>query len=1214
MKRGTWTAEQWQAITDRNHNLLVAAAAGAGKTAVLVERIINRITSEDDPVDIDRLLVVTFTNAAAAEMRARISGRLTQALNETPYSKHLRRQLSLLNKAHITTLHSFCLELVRQNYYRLGLDPNFRIADDTETTLLKLEVLEEVLEAWYGKDNNADFQALVDCYGGERNDQLLQDLILHLYNFAQSQVQPEKWLQQAAECFVVPAEQGFDDLVWVKVLKENIKLELQKALSHLEMALKYCLKPGGPCVYSEQIQDELLMVHDLINACQKPWSALANAFREQKFGRLKACRGEVDQDLKSQATEQRKKAKETIEYICQTYVARKEQDMLEDLKLVGTHMATLSQVVIDFQQGYEKAKLARSIVDFNDLEHYALKLLAVGLDGGKITPSDIAREARETFVEVMVDEYQDINMVQETILQLVSRQDWTQPNLFMVGDMKQSIYRFRLAEPKLFLEKYYSYGSGNKPGALRIDLAKNFRSRKEIIHGTNFIFKQIMSPELGEMAYDKNAELIFGAQFPEEETRHIEICLIDQKQVDEPLEDDGEEHEDLNKTQVEARLVGQKILELISSDSDFKIYDKANKTFRAVTFRDIVVLVRSTKEQVNFYLEEFRVLGIPAYADVGSGYLAAMEVDTFLALLKIIDNPHQDIPLAAVLRSPIVGLTAEELAEIRVSSPKSSFYEAIRCKAENNCELGQKLKLFLRKLDEWRTLARRDTLANLIWTLYRETGYFDYCGGMPNGRGRQANLLALHDRACQYEKTSFRGLFRFLRFIEKLQDSGSDLGMARALGENENVVRIMSIHKSKGLEFPVVFVAGLGNRFNLQDLNQNLLLHKDLGFGPDLVDPETRIVYPTIAKLALKHQIKMETLAEELRVLYVAMTRAREQLFLLGTVKDLEKQAKNWMERAFGNEWSLPVFALADGKTYLDWIGPAISRHKAGLELQKLAMWDGTFPQEIHNHCSNWKISFYDKSGAQLAIRNQQIDEAIWQQIRKLQKVDVPEKYGEFIKSRLTWQYPYRETTVLPAKLAVSEVKERFAPKLLERPQFLQEHTGLSGAEKGSALHTVLQHLDLKENYELNQLEQLVANLVEREILTLEQAQVIEPQKIAAFLTSNLGERLRQARKIYQELPFSFTLKACELYEEVETREETIMVQGVIDVLFEEEDGFTLVDYKTDYAREDNIQQLVETYQIQLELYARAVEKILRQKVKEKILYSFTLGRAISIP
>ena len=1213
-KQGTWTDEQWQAITDRNHNLLVAAAAGAGKTAVLVERIIKRITEEDDPVDIDRLLVVTFTNASAAEMRARISARLVQALNQTPYSKHLRRQLSLINKAHITTLHSFCLELVRQNYFRLELDPNFRIADETETTLLKLEVLEEVLEDWYGREDNGNFLALVDCYGGEKSDQLLQDLILRLYDFAQSQLLPDRWLREAADRFVISAGTEFDDLIWVKGLKESIKLELQRAQSLLKRALKCCSAPGGPVAYREQLQNDLLQLQDLIKSCAKSWSAIAEAFQSVCFGRLKACRGEVDEELKTQASEQRKKAKEIIESLQKSFFGRTSQELLQDLAAVATHMTTLSQVTLDFQEKYAQLKRQRALVDFNDLEHYSLSLLAIDLASEKFMPSEIALALREQFVEVMVDEYQDINLVQETILQLVSRQGSLKPNLFMVGDMKQSIYRFRLAEPALFLAKYQAYGLEHEPETLRIDLSKNFRSRKEIIQGTNFIFKQIMSSQLGEMAYDEKAELVAGALYPEDEiNRAIELCLIDQKAAEQPEVEEANEQEDLSKVQVEARLVGQKILDLVSSGSVFKVYDKNSNNLRPATFRDIVVLLRSTREQANIYLEEFRLLGIPAYADVGSGYLAAVEVNTFLALLKIIDNPQQDIPLAAVLRSPIVGLSAEELAEIRVSSPKSNFYEAVKVKAADVDELGQKLRVFLSRLDSWRTLARRDTLANLIWTLYRETGYFDYVGGMPNGRGRQANLLALHDRACQYEKTSFRGLFRFLRFIEKLEDSGSDLGMARALGENENVVRIMSIHKSKGLEFPIVFVAGLGNKFNMQDLNRNLLLHKDLGFGPDFVDAETRIVYPTVAKLALKHQIKMETLAEELRVLYVAMTRAKERLFLIGSVNDLEKQAKNWAALADSEGWLLPVHALADAKNFLDWICPAVIRHQAAEELRKLAKWEGNFPGEVANHPSSWQISFYDKNGVQLTSAKEDSNETRWQQVRKLEKVEVPEVYQQFIEGRLNWRYPYRDMTILPAKLAVSEIKERFAPRLLERPQFLQEHTALSGAEKGSALHTVLQHLNLRKNYGLVELEELVMDLVKREILTEEQAEVIDSRQIATFLTSDLGVRLRKAKEIYQEMPFSFALNVKELYEDVETAKETILVQGVIDVLFEEEDGLVLLDYKTDYTEEDTVRTLIETYRVQLDLYAKAVQKILSQPVKEKILYSFSLQKALKV-
>lgn len=1238
MSKGNWTEEQWSAITARGSNLLVAAAAGAGKTAVLVERVFLRISSEEDPVDVDRLLVVTFTNAAAAEMRERIGTALLQALNANPGSRHLERQLSLLNRAPITTLHAFCLELVRQHFYRLDLDPNFRIADDTEAVLLRLEVLEELLETYYEKED-PDFLRLVECYGGERDDAALQDLILRLDTFARSQPWPKQWLEQAAVSFRLPGEISPDELPWIRNLKESIFLELEKAESLLRRALVISRQPGGPAPYEANLEEDLARIQELKAACCLPWKELGAVFRGFKFNTLKRCRNDVDENLKKQAQAFRDEAKKLTVQLRDAYFLREPEDWFQDFSELEPLVKMLCRLTAEFQEAYRQAKLKRCLVDFSDLEHFSLELLMEPESGpGNLIPSAIAAELRERFVEVLVDEYQDINSIQDTILQLVSRQGSTWPNLFMVGDVKQSIYRFRLAEPGLFLHKYKSYAS--EPGTLerRIDLSKNFRSRREVVDGTNFIFRQIMTERFGEMAYDAKAELVYGADYPPVEGQWpAELHLIDRKTPEPPAEETGEEKdisaehesdvEELGATQLEARLIGRRIQELLAgkNGSPFLVFDRGMKSYRPVTYRDIVVLLRATKNGANVFLEEFRQLGIPAHAELGTGYLAAAEVETLLALLKVIDNPLQDIPLAAVLRSPLVGLSAQELAYIRLCSIQGDFYKAVKCKAREKDELGLRLKSFLERLNRWRTLARRNTLADLIWTIYRETGYYDYVGGMPGGAQRQANLRALHDRARQYEKTTYRGLFRFLRFIERLQDSGSDLGAARALGENENVVRIMSIHKSKGLEFPVVFLAGLGKRFNLLDLNKEMLLHQELGIGPALVRPEERLVYPTLAKLAIKHRLKLEMLAEEMRVLYVAMTRAREKLIMVGTVPDLAKASGTWVQHAFTRGWPLAEASLAAAKCFLDWICPALARHPAGLPLSKTAGAEVDLQPEIVADPSVWEIKLWDKNSLQGEQLTPAREDALWEKVRRFEPVEVEEVKAPFLRDRLSWRYPYSQFAGVTAKLAVSEVKERFAhldregrvsvyqPPVLERPRFLQESKGLSAAERGSALHLVMQHLDLQHQLDSDQLIMLLAELEVEEILTAEQKAAVDVGKIREFLESPLGVRMRKAAKIYKEMPFSLMLPAHEIYPELEKSDEQVLIQGVIDCLLDEGDGFVLIDYKTDQVEEGRIDKLVQTYRGQLYLYARAVETILRRPVKEKFLYLFEAGKAVKV-
>lgn len=1238
MSKGLWTAEQWEAVTARGSNILVAAAAGAGKTAVLVERIIQRITQAEEPVDIDRLLVVTFTNAAAAEMRERIARALARALNENPRSRHLQRQLTLINRAPITTLHSFCLELIRQHFYRLDLDPGFRIADDTEAALLRLEVLEDLFESYY-EESHPDFLALVECYGGERDDGSLQDLVLRLDDFSRSQPWPQDWLQKVAKAFRLPSGTALEDLPWCEELKNTISLKLSQGEKCLLRALDLCRQPGGPANYEATLRDDLATFSQLQAACSLSWEEMSEAFQGVQFSRLKRCDKDVDEQLKQEVAGLRDQAKKLVTQLKNTYFQRTVQEYLDDFQRLAPLMDFLVRLVSHFQEAYWQAKLKRGLVDFNDLEHLALKLLlAEEATPEKPLPSPLALELQERFVEVLVDEYQDINGVQETILRLISRQGSSAPNLFMVGDVKQSIYRFRLAEPGLFLEKYGAYEKDALLGR-RIDLARNFRSRRQVVEGINFIFRQIMTPQLGEMAYDAKAELVYGAPYPEEEGANsvagpIELHLIDRKTPEPPEpwpeeEEEGAETEELDGIQLEARVVGRCIKKLLGLErgEPYQVYDVKAQSYRPVTYRDIVVLLRATQNSAAIFMEEFRQLGIPAYAELGSGYLAAPEVEIMLSLLKIIDNPRQDIPLAAVLRSPLCGvgqgLTAEQLGQIRLSSPQGDFYQAVQQKAQEDDELGRQLAHFLAKLEEWRTLARRGTLADLIWTIYRETGYYDYVGALPGGIQRQANLRALHDRARQYEKTTYRGLFRFLRFIERLQDSGSDLGTARALGENEDVVRIMSIHKSKGLEFPVVFVAGLGKKFNFTDLNRELLLHKELGLGPNVVDPQSRLSYPSLPKLAISHRLRWEMLAEELRILYVAMTRAREKLFLVGALRDLEKAVGRWCRQgAEEKEASLSAASLASAQCCLDWLVPALSRHRSGGKtLRERAGSEGLTWEDP----SSWEVVFWEKQELQEATKAAPSQQEVWQKVRDLEPVEVEGPVPD-VSPRLSWVYPHRVLTRIAAKLAVTEVKGRFDPEresslppsspplaVVERPKFMQQKASLTGAERGSALHLFMQHLDLQRQHTREELEGLLDRLEAQEILTPQQREVIKLEQVLEFLESPLGRRLRQARVIYKELPFSLMLPAQEVYPELEETEEQVLVQGVIDCLAEEDQGLVILDYKTDWVTEEQVDKIVATYRGQLNLYARAVEKILRRPVREKYLFLLSLGRAVEV-
>ncbi len=1283
MSSSKWTDEQWSAITAADCSLLVSAAAGAGKTAVLVERIIRKITDEKNPVDVDRLLVVTFTRAAAAEMKERISAAIAKELNKNPASRHLHRQLTLLNRASITTLHSFCLDILRQYFYRLNLDPAFRVADDTETALLMQETLEGLFEECYDS-GDSNFLALVEAYGGDRDDAYLQDIVLRLNNFASGYPWPKQWLAALAGGYRCEEGVPLEDIPWGQTVLTWLELRFRGFRSRLETAAALASAPSGPAEYLETIAANIALVDDLISAVRISWQELYNAFGAVDFGKLRTCsRKDADETLKKRVQKARDEVKKAVKNIRETFFSRPPAELTADLGRVAPYVETLVGLVVEFADRYREAKKNRAMVDFSDLEHYCLQILMDESSApGKLVPSVAAAELREHFAEVLVDEYQDINSVQETILELVSRDAGISPNRFMVGDVKQSIYRFRLADPQLFMRKYDTYPREEGLPERGIDLTRNFRSRPEIIDAVNFIFRQIMTPVVGEITYDRRAELTCGSDYPPLNGKAsaagpAELYIIE-KQLqrapagsgagsEDPENSDSagsglresadnaegqdyvgesetaagvDEPEDLDAVQREARLVARRIREMVTGSAErpgpeFFVFDKKAAGYRPVQYRDIVVLLRATANWANTFLEEFRGAGIPAYADLDTGYFKATEVETVMSLLKVIDNPRQDIPLAGVLRSPIVGLNAGEMAFIRLQDTHGEFYDAV-CKAAENtvAEPGSKLRQFLDKLEEWRTLARRGPLSELLWRIYNDTGYFAYVGGMPGGAQRQANLRALHDRARQYEATAFRGLFRFLRFIEKFQESGSDLGAAPSVGENEDVVRVLSIHKSKGLEFPVVIVAGLGKQFNTGDSRQKALLHKELGLGLPVVDPELRITYPTVAYTAIARRLHMDMLAEEMRILYVALTRAREKLILVGSVKDLGKTAASWCECVTLQNWPLPDFGLASARCFMDWIGPAVARHPEGREIRKLAFCETEPAGYTAGDRSSWRVvPVSGEINIQAAGEDTENQAVLVEAVRNLGQAETAGEFAETVDARLKWKYPFQAVAGKAAKATVTEIKRRFAPESpdgtpgtgiarvrhplnLVRPRFLQKTTGLSAAEYGSAMHLVMQNLDfcadLSEKGILRQVEDMVA----AELLTVEQAEAVDISAIRGFVCSPLGQRVAAGKVLQREVPFTMAVPAAKIYDAPETEvkqleQENVLVQGVIDLMIDEGDGYVIIDYKTDRMSPGQAEEAVSRYRGQLDLYALAVEKILHRPVKEKYLYLFALGQEV---
>ncbi|TFD99258.1 helicase-exonuclease AddAB subunit AddA [Jeotgalibacillus salarius] len=1209
----TWTDEQWRAIFEKGSDILVAAAAGSGKTAVLVERLIQKVL--DAETDIDQLLVVTFTNASAAEMKHRVGEALEKALTENPDSRHLRKQLTLINKASISTLHSFCLEVIRKYYYLIDIDPGFRIADATEAELLKDEVIEEILEHEYGIPDNHSFTELVEAVTNDRSDDALHQMIRKLHTFSRSHADPGHWLDGIVDLHRTDGLQ-IDDHPLANYVLFHVQLETEGAIELIQLALDAARKPGGPSLRAENFDDDIRQLNIIRNAAG--WKEVEAALSAFSMGRLKPCKGEeFDEALAEQAKKWRDQAKKMVNDLKDHFFIRSPEQLLDDMNQMTGRLSTLIELVRIFEKEFKSAKEERGLVDFNDLEHFCLEILR---DPGTNGPSQAAYHYRNQFKEVLVDEYQDTNMVQETILQLVKSGNEKDGNLFMVGDVKQSIYRFRLAEPNLFLGKYRTFqqpGSGQK-----IDLAKNFRSRPEVLNGVNFIFRQIMGEMVGEIDYDKDAELIPGAPYPEDITVPVKLAVIDQADEDAPQEEMPEEvmdERELERSTLEARYMIKEIRGMI--DNGRQIYDVKKKLYRPLEYRDIVILTRSMTWTPDI-MDEFRQAGIPLYADLSTGYFDATEVAIMVSLLKVIDNPIQDIPLASVLRSPIVRCTEEELAKIREADPKGTFWDALQVymSAEDaDSSLKEKCSWFLVSLRKWRAQARTGAVSELVWQLFRDTQFYDFTGGLPGGKQRQANLRALYDRARQYESTSFRGLFRFLRFVERMRDRGDDLGAARALSEQEDVVRMMTIHKSKGLEFPIVFISGMARQFNEMDLRGSYLLDKDFGLAVPYVDIENRISSTTLPQMAFKEKKRLENLAEEMRVLYVAMTRAKEELILIGTVPDAEKLKAKWTLSGSHDSWLLPEYTRKGAKKYLDWIGPALARHKHAIH---------SVPSGLFEDASVWNMEVYHK---QLFTTEQKKEETAAEWLSHVKNHEtVPGKSDQYedLMERLNWIYPHEAASMIKSKQSVSSIKRQHetfdetaadtlvkpSKKLYERPAFLQQEK-MTAAEKGTIMHTVMQQVPLQKIPDQKDIEALVAKLIVREILTEEQAETVNVSHVTAFFQSPLGKRLLSASQVRREVPFTYATSPQKtgISQHVEDH---VLIQGIADCVFEDAEGLVLLDYKTDYVdrtQPDAETILAERYRLQLSLYKKALEESLNRKIDEVYLYFFNADLTIKL-
>jgi len=1214
MTNMAWTNEQQAAIDSRGQTLLLSAAAGSGKTAVLVERIIRRLLDKEYPIDITELLVVTFTKAAAAEMRDRIGTALMKALSETK-DPRVERQLALLPSAQISTLHAFCQHVIRKYFYTIDLDPAFSIAGEEELNLLRRQVLEDVFLSYYEDDEKASIlYPLADMFGSDRGDDILMDTVSRMYTYARSLAWPEHWLKEAARAYDVAPDAVIDDMVWAGPIKDAVRRILEEdarlydgVLYHLRQ--REAFAPACDTFVAEQAA--------LRQAAQsRSWNDLSRFVRAIDFPRLKSLRKLSDDD--KAVWERCKKVrddvkKDVIKTLQAVYFSATPEEWLDGMRAMKPIMDGLVTLTLDFAKAYGAAKKEKGWIDFSDLEHFCLQiLLAPDASPEHPVPSAAAEELRSQYEEVFIDEYQDTNGVQELITRLVSGED----NRFMVGDIKQSIYRFRLADPTLFLEKYQSFSRDEKAVQRCIDLGRNFRSVPVVLDAVNAVFSRAMTAEAAGMDYGEREKLYAGRQAPDDERwigGPVEVDIV-------PTPSDEEDDDGSTAFEKECRFIAGRIGELLASG---RMAARKDGTLEPLSYRHIVVLLRSMAGKADVLIQALQEGGIPSYAEQSGGYFAAVEVQVMLALLRCIDNPEQDLAMAAVLRSPLVGLDETALAGVRLAGDGTLWQNlpAFVASLPDGVDEKEDLQQFMAAFDSWRTYSRRHGVAELLQRLYDDTAYVDFVGAMPGGDVRQANLKALYDRARQYEEAGFRGLFRYLQLMDKMKEDGLDLAPAKVVSEKEDVVRIMSIHKSKGLEFPVVFVADMGKAFNRRDTQDQILFHNRLGIGLKQYDPEWRMSYPTLIWSGIAAQLRWEGTAEEERILYVAMTRARDQLILTGHSSHIDRDWQRWTSR----------LNPAQAKSYFDWVMPAA-----------LAPFGAKADADYARPGAAWQDAIWQVRIAR-AVPAGTVEEGAYDGEPRLEALRRGDLTGtpvpSWLDEQLSWQYAYPQAVRTAAKFSVSEVKRRYqelhSDELQDEadlsvpsaavippapgeddafaalpPWLAGEEAAVSGAQRGTALHKALQYITPAADQTTATLRREIDAFVRQGLLSREEAKLVYVPVLAAFCQSDIGRRMAESPELHREYPFTVLLAGGDPLPETETGEQ-ILIQGVIDCLFREDDAWILVDYKSD--RLETADAFRSRYAVQLALYKRAVEQITHRPVEETYIYSLHLQQEIRL-
>ncbi len=1252
----SFTPDQQRVIDTRNSNILVSAAAGSGKTAVLVERIIQKICDTTHPVDIDRLLIVTFTSAAAAQMRERISKAVSKKLEEQPENEHLQKQSALIHNAQITTIDSFCLFVIRNNFNEIGLDPGFRVADEGEIKLLEGDVLNDLLEDYHA-EGREDFLRFVESYSTGGNEKRIEEAILRLYHFSISYPFPEEWLEARKTDYQLDSIEELPKKAWFQGALRYMETVLSECAERINRGLEIASGIGGPEQYRENLIADLELIEQLRSTTD--YQKLYDLFTYSSFTRLSTKKSDCDPALKEVVKAIRQEVKDAITDLKKFLFLISPEDTFADMKQCEGVVNELVSLTLAYKERLDAAKRDKNIVDFSDMEHFALQILLEKDEAGNLVQRETALAFQDYFDEIMIDEYQDSNEVQELLLKSISGEDKGRYNRFMVGDVKQSIYKFRLARPEIFMEKYDTYeNSITAKDKVRIDLSMNFRSRREVTDATNFICGQIMKKQVGNVEYDEKAALYVGASYaePQEENLYQTELLIATEISEE------ESSQALSEKEKEAFIVADRIRELVGH---FPVTDSQTGELRPARYSDIVILFRATAG----WDEDFRRIlaerGIPVHITSKTGYFQTLEIQGIVNFLKVLNNPLQDIPFFGVMKLPFFDFSEEEIVSIRCfatdylkqqeqeEKQKLFLYEQVKLYVEQNSVqnqntdnvqltidsmsaekgtgLAEKAKHLLEEIARYRARVTYTPIKELIQQLIRETGYASYIGAMPGGEQRYANIELLLERAGAFEKTSFYGLFHFIRYLETMQEKEVDFGEANILDENADVVRVMTIHKSKGLEFPICFVCGLSKQFNLMDTRQAILMDVELGIGVDCIDPEMRVKRKTLRKNIVAQRMKEDTRGEDLRVLYVALTRAKEKLILTAYEENMEKKLKGNMYLTFEEQEKLPYSVMMSANSYFDLILATLMRHPGMKEILE------GYGFEYEHHSLPYqeipiKVVCKDVNGISASEVKELGRSAILEEALEETSESIDVELAQKLQQRLAFQYPHTYLEGLMVKTTVSELKKEAYEEALEPvaelfsqerepyiPAFMREEETVLGTQYGTAVHKTMELFSFSEEYAedgdyVNQIRTEIESWITQGRVTQQDISCVSPYKIADFLKSSLAKQMIQAKKrngLFKEQPFVLGISADKLNPKF-PQEETVLIQGVIDAFYYDENGdIVLLDYKTD--KVEKAEELVARYKAQLDYYQEALEQITGKKVVKRYIYSFKLNEEIEV-